>query len=99
MPSLLTDAGSFDCGMRIFEIIITEYLPARFLVLNNNRTFLCFRVVFWRLWRRATLAAVLACIMFSVAVLSLVSLTPRFSEVHDRVYHHNRSDIVNTQLK
>ena len=28
--------------------------------------------------------------MFSVALLYPISLTPRFSEVHGRVYYHNR---------
>src|SRR6476660_1724702 len=92
MPSLSTDARSFDCGMHIFQIIISNISPARFVVLIiiNNRTFAAFRAAFWRLSHRTTLSAVLACIVFSVAGLSLISLTPRFSEVHGRVYHHNR---------
>ena len=34
MPSLSTDAGSFDCGMHIFQIIISNISPARFVVLT-----------------------------------------------------------------
>ena len=90
MPSLSPEVGSFDCGMRIFQTIITEYLPCLPSRSNNNRTFRNFRAVFWRLSHRTTLSAVLACIVFSVAGLSLISLTPRFSEVHGQVYHHNR---------
>jgi hypothetical protein len=90
MPSLSPEVGSFDCGMRIFQIIITGYLPCSLSRSTNNRIFRNFRAVFWRLSHRTTLNAVLACIVFIAAVLSLISLTPRFSEVHDRVYHHNR---------
>jgi hypothetical protein len=28
--------------------------------------------------------------LFSVALIYRISLTPRFSEVHDRIYFHNR---------
>src|SRR6266481_9640235 len=90
MPSLSPEVGSFDCGMRIFQIILTEYLPCLLSRSNNTRTFRNFRAVFWRLSRRTTLNTILACIVFNLAVLTLISLTPRFSEVHDRVYHHNR---------
>ena len=90
MPSLSTDVGSFDCGMHIFQTIISNILPCSLCRSNNNRTFAAFRAVFWRLSHRTTLSAVLACIVFSVAGLSLISLTPRFSEVHGQVYHHNR---------
>ena len=55
MPSLSPEVGLFDCGMRIFQIIITEYLPCLLSRSNNNRTFRNFRAVFCA--RPATRAA------------------------------------------
>src|SRR5438874_13444045 len=99
MPSLSPEVGSFDCGIRIFQIIITEYLPCSLSRFTNSRTYRNFRAVFWRLSRRTTLITILARIVFSVAGLSLISLTPRFSEVHDRVYHHNRFSSLLAHIK